>query len=344
MCRTLFCIIGSTWLWVLCASQCAAAQPFVLPTANTNLFNSGNEQKFFTATSNPSIEPEWMSGAFGCVRNSGTKIHEGIDIRSIARDRRKEPIDDVVAIGDGVVMYVNSVAGNSSYGKYILVGHRVHGLEVVSVYAHLREIGDGVRAGLRVSRGQRIATLGRTSNTRSGISRDRAHLHLEVALFMNSKYPRWYQKQIPGARNDHGMFSGLNLSGFDARELFLTQQIKGENFNLVQFVQSRPEICRVQIRKKNFEFAERYGPLIERNPDVERQGLAGYEVVLSYAGTPIRLIPRTEKQMKSNKPVFLVSVKEDVASRNRCRKLVTKTGSGWKLHTNGEKVISLMTY
>jgi murein DD-endopeptidase MepM/ murein hydrolase activator NlpD len=322
----------------------ADGQPFALPTANTNLFNTGNEAAFFTATSNPSIDPEWMSGAFGCVRNSRTKIHEGIDIKAQVRDRGKEPIDDVLAIGDGVVMYVNSVAGNSSYGKYILVGHRVDGLDVVSVYAHLREIGNGVRAGLKVKRGQRIATLGRTSNTRSGISRDRAHLHLEIGLFMNQKYPEWYQKTSPGARNEHGMFSGLNLSGLDPRELFLEQRIQGARFNLVEFIRSRPELCRVQVRKKRFEFADRYRALIEHNPDVERQGVAGYEVVLSYVGTPIRLIPLTESQLKSPKPVFLVSVNEEVQKQNRCRNLVTRDRSGWKLATNGEKVISLMTY
>ena len=335
----------SPGLWGVLVSVCTAVgQPFTLPTANTNLFNPGNEGVFFAATANPSIEPEWMSGAFGCVRNSRTRIHEGIDIRSLVRDRRKEPIDDVLAIADGVVMYVNSVAGNSSYGKYILVGHRVDGLDVVSVYAHLREIGDGVRSGLKVRQGQRIGMLGRTSNTRSGISKDRAHVHLEIALFMNQKYPEWYQKQVPGARNDHGMFSGLNLSGLDPRELYLEQRIKGSRFDLVKFVQSQPEICRVQVRKTHFEFADRYRALIDRNPDVERQGIAGYEVVLSYAGTPIRLIPLTESQLKSSKRVFLVSVNEEVQRRNRCRNLVTSDRSGWKLATNGEKVISLMTY
>lgn len=322
----------------------ASGQPFVFPTANTNLFNSSNEAAFFAATGNPSIEPEWMSGAFGCVRDSRSRLHEGIDIRAQVRDRRNEPIDDVVAIAKGVVMYVNSVGGNSSYGKYILIGHRVDGLDVVSVYAHLREIGDGIRSGLKVKQGQRIGMLGRTSNTRSGISRDRAHVHLEIALFMNRKYPRWYEKQVPGARNDHGMFTGLNLSGIDPRELYLEQRIKGSRFNLVDFIQSQPEICRVQVRKKRFEFADRYRALIDRNPDVERQGIAGYEVVLSYAGTPIRLIPRTESQLKSSKSVYLVSVDEEVHRRNRCRKLLARSGSGWKLALNGERVISLMTY
>lgn len=320
------------------------AQPFSFPTANTNLYRAGGEGEFFTPTANPSVEPDWMSGSFGCVRNSGSLFHEGVDIRALEHDRAGEPVDVVRSIADGVVLYVSANSGASNYGKYILVGHRVNGLDVVSVYAHLRTIGDGVRAGLRVRTGDPIGVLGRTANTRSGISKDRAHLHLEIALFMNKDFDAWYRKQIPGAKNDHGMFSGLNLAGLDPRMLYLEQKRLGYRFNLVEFVQSHPELCRVRIRKKNLNFTQRYQALVETNPAIPEESIAGYEVVLAYTGTPVKFIPLTAEMLSGRPEVELISVDETVQKKYRCRKLVTRSGSKWRLAANGEKVISLLMF
>src|SRR3954468_20568158 len=66
-------------------------------------------------------DPE--SGGFGGVRSGGTQFHEGLDIKCVSRDRRGEPLDDVFAAMDGVVRHISKAAGDSSYGRYIVLEH-----------------------------------------------------------------------------------------------------------------------------------------------------------------------------------------------------------------------------
>src|SRR5262249_25474418 len=78
---------------ILMSAANLAAQPFQLPTANRAIFEKGGEDKFFAAT----VGKTWVSGTFGCVRSDGWQIHEGLDIRSVQRDKRGEPTDPVMA-------------------------------------------------------------------------------------------------------------------------------------------------------------------------------------------------------------------------------------------------------
>lgn len=316
------------------------AATMVLPTANTNIFVPGGEPEYFV----PTVGKEWPSGTYGCVRSDGWQLHEGIDIKAQQRDRRGEPIDPVMAIDDGVVLYVNRKAGLSNYGNYIMIGHSVDGVDVCSIYAHLREITEGIHAGLRVQAGQRIGTLGRTANTRSGISKDRAHLHLEIGLFLNKRFPEWYAKRMPGARNDHGMFNGQNIAGLDPWKILVEQHRQGASFNLVRFIETQPELCRVQVRDTHFGFLQRYPALVEPRKDMGGEPPAGYEIVISYAGAPMKLIPRTAEEMQSKTRVHLLSVNEPVEQKNPCRKLVIKRGGRWELANNGQRLIDLLLF
>jgi murein DD-endopeptidase MepM/ murein hydrolase activator NlpD len=316
------------------------AATFVLPTANTNIFVPGGEPGYFV----PTVGKEWSSGTFGCVRSDGWQFHEGIDIKAQERDKHGEPIDPVMAIADGVVLYVNARASLSNYGNYIIVGHRIDGLDVCTIYAHLREIQEGITAGTRVHAGMRIATLGRTANTRSGISKDRAHVHLEVGLFLNTRFPKWYANRMPGERNDHGMFNGQNVAGFDPWKLLVQQHREGSHFNLIHFIQSQPELCRVQVRDTNFEFLRRYGALVEHRTELEGARPDGYEIVFSYSGVPMKLIPRTARELKSRARIQLVSVDEAVQKEHPCRKLVVQRRGRWELATNGQRLLELLLY
>ena len=330
------------WLHFLLAGAhslaVAGTDALVLPTANTNLFTAGAEAEFFVGT----VGKPWPSGTFGCVRTDGWQLHEGIDIKARQRDRKGEPIDPVMAIADGVVLYVNRKAGLSNYGNYIVIGHSIDGVEVCSVYAHLRAIEETVHTGAKVKAGDRIATLGRTSNTRSGISKERAHVHLEIALFLNKRFAEWHADRLPDTRNDHGMFNGQNFAGIDPARLLLEHHQLGARFNLRQFIQAQPELCRVQVRDTNFAFLKRYGSLVD--PAADTRGVAGYEIVISHAGAPMRLIPRTAAELKSPARIHLVSVNEAVQQEHRCRKLVTKTKNGWELANNGRQLIDLLLY
>ncbi|GIT38339.1 MAG: hypothetical protein Ct9H300mP7_2600 [Verrucomicrobiota bacterium] len=60
--------------------------------------------------------------------------------------------------------------------------HKIDKLTVYSLYAHLRIIERGFSVGQAKKSGEIIATMGRTTNTQQGISRERAHLHFEICL------------------------------------------------------------------------------------------------------------------------------------------------------------------
>src|SRR5436190_4383856 len=160
---------GMIGLIQFCAST--RADGFRLPTANRAIFEKGAEEAFFVGTTGK----PWQSGTFGCVRSDGSQMHEGLDIRCLQRSKSGEPIDPVMASRAGTVAYINKRPATSNYGNYIVLRHTVDGLEVFTLYAHLSEIAGGLKQGAAVNAGEVIATMGRTSNTRERISKERAH-------------------------------------------------------------------------------------------------------------------------------------------------------------------------
>jgi len=322
------------------AAPFAGAQPFHLPTANTAIFEKGGEDKFFAATPGKT----WASGTFGCVRTDGWQLHEGIDIRSIQRDRRGEPADPVAATADGEVAYVNAKSGLSNYGAYVVLRHRIEGLEIYSLYAHLSAVQPGIRPGAAVRAGQVIATMGRSSNTSDRIGKDRAHIHFELNLFVNDRFDDWFKRNNPGERNDHGEWNGQNLTGIDPRLIFLEQQRLGTNFSLTRFIRSRTELCRVLVRDPGFPWLRRYPQLVRPNPLAQKEGVAGYEIALDFNSLPFELIPRAESEIKGKAKFQLLSVNEPEQQKNPARRLVTKRGSRWQLAEHGMKDLGLLTY
>src|SRR5205085_1919765 len=118
---------------------------------------------------------------FGGVRSGGARFHEGIDIKCVSRDRAGEPLDNVFAAMNGVVRYINASAGDSNYGRYIVLEHTEVAPAVYTLYAHLARIAPNLRPGDRVTAGQVIATMGHSSGALP-IPKDRAHLHFEIGL------------------------------------------------------------------------------------------------------------------------------------------------------------------
>jgi murein DD-endopeptidase MepM/ murein hydrolase activator NlpD len=317
------------------------AQPFHLPTANRAIFDAdGGADRFFV----PTVGKPWKSGCFGCVRTEGWQMHEGVDIRCLQRDKKDEPTDPVTATTDGTVVYVNRKPSLSNYGNYLILRHVVEGIEVYSTYAHLREVRAEMQTGRAVKSGEVIGIMGRTANTRQGISKERAHLHFELNLFITERFSAWYKKNYAKQRNDHGQWNGQNLLGIDPRAVFLEQQEQGQKFNLVKLIQSQPELCRVLVRETNFPWLTRYAPLVRANPLAAKEGVAGYELVLNFTGIPIAVIPRAASEIKSKARVQLLSVNEAEYQKNPCRKLVTKRKGQWELATNGHNLIELLTF
>lgn len=324
----------------LSSAAISFAQPFQLPTANNALFEQGGEEKFFVGT----VGKPWTSGCFGCVRTEGTQLHEGLDIRCLQRDKHGEPTDPVMATADGVVAYINKKPSLSNYGNYVVLRHQIDGLEIYSLYGHLREVRGDLKIGQQVKRGETIAVMGHTANTREGISKDRAHVHFELDLFINDGFPAWYKKHSPGQRNDHGQWNGQNLVGLDPRAILLEQRIQGGKFSLRAFIQSQTALCRVLVLAKDFPWLKRYSALVRRNPTAEKEGVAGYEIALNFNAVPFELIPRAASEIKSKAKYQLLSVNEAEQKKNPCRRLVVQKGNRWELTGRGEKLLDLLTY
>lgn len=316
------------------------AQPLQLPTANRAIYEKGGEEKFFAGT----VGKSWESGTFGGVRSGGYQLHEGLDIRCLQRDKRGEPTDPVMASAEGTIAYINRRPSLSNYGNYIILRHRIDDLEVFTTYAHLREVRADLREGTNVKAGETIGIMGRTANTAEGISKDRAHVHFEIDLVINDRFAEWHRKNLPDQRNDHANWNGHNLLGLDPRLILLAQQKEGSHFSLAAFIKNQTELCRVQVRDTSFPWLRRYPSLIAKNPVAEKEGIAGYELVLNYVGVPFQVIPRAASELKSKSQVYLVSVNAAEQQRNPCCKFVTQRTGRWQLANNGVNLISLLTF
>lgn len=322
---------------VLAASPEAWGQSLRLPTPNRALLTPGAEERYFVGT----VGRTWPSGTFGCVRSEGTQLHEGIDIRAISRDRKGEALDPVFATTDGIVSYVNRKASLSNYGLYVILAHQREGIEFYSFYAHLRDLGPAIIPGRSVKAGERLGTLGRTANTKQGISKDRAHVHFELNLRLSERYAAWHAVHQKGMRNDHGDWNGRNFVGFDPVPA-LRGAVADPSFSLLRYLRSQTELCRVIVRATNFSFARRNPGLVMRNPRAEKEGIAGYEIALNHSGVPFLSIPRAASEIRDPAKVRLIAVNETEARARGCRKLVVRQGGRWELGTNGRNLVSLL--
>jgi murein DD-endopeptidase MepM/ murein hydrolase activator NlpD len=317
-----------------------AQEPFQFPTANHNLFIFGNESKFFAPTA---PDKPWTSGSFGCVRNDGWRLHEGIDILHLQTGRRGEPADQVMAAADGTVVYFSAKPSLSNYGNYLVIRHVVEGIEIYSLYAHLSEVRPGLKIGDVVKSGEVIATMGRTSNTET-ITKDRAHVHFELNLLVNDNFAAWFKTASPGERNDHGEWNGQNLNGLDPREILLREHNPASKFSLLNFIQSQTELCRVLVRATNFPYLKRYPMLVLKNPVAEKEGVAGYEIALNLNGVAFALMPRAPSEIKGRAKIQLLSVNEAVGKSNPCRHFVVQRNGHWQLGNDGLRELELLTY
>ena len=316
-----------------------AQSPFQFPTANHALYQPGGELIFFAPTA---PDKPWTSGSFGCVRDNATRMHEGLDIRHLQTDRRGEPADPIMATADGTVVYFSKKPGLSNYGNYIVIRHVVEGLEIYSLYAHLSAISPDLKIGAAVKAGQVIATMGRTSDAEV-ITRDRAHVHFELNVLMNDNFAAWFKKSS-AERNDHGEWNGQNLNGLDPREILIGEHNPKGGFSLLNFLRGQTELCRVLARATGFPYLKRYPQLVLKNPVADKEGVAGYEIVLNYNGVPFAFLPRAASEIKGGAKFQLLSVNEAEERANPCRKLVVKRGSHWQLADAGLRELELLTY
>ncbi len=312
-----------------------------LPTANDALLLQGRDAEFFQ----PTVEGTVESGMFGCVRRDGNRFHEGIDIKCLQRDRSREPVDPVHAVADGEVAFINKKPGLSNYGRYIVLQHRWDEVQVFTLYGHLRSVADSLAVDQTVKKGQCIATLGRSTNTREGISKDRAHLHFEINFMLNPSFRTWYPKRDPKAP-PFGNFNGRNFVGIDPAALIRALSTD-RPLNFARYVAQQPVGFTVLVGAKPFAWLSMHPEQLQSTGTVP----IAYEIATTSWGLPVAVWPRaaneiTESQRRAlaqGSPV-LNRVNEVELARANCRGLVRRSGRGWKLGERGRDWVELLTY
>jgi murein DD-endopeptidase MepM/ murein hydrolase activator NlpD len=227
-----------------------AGLKLLLPTSNDALLR-GDEAGFYQDLERtiPGMRRyRWEGGRYGFVRNEArtpagrifSRLHQGVDIRPLHRDRNGVPLDTVRAIDDGTVVYVNRVERNSSYGRYAVIEHLWDGSPVYTLLAHLETV--VVRPGQAVAAGDPIGRMGYTGR---GLNRQRAHVHMEIGLLLNESFELWHRERY-SSPNHHGLYNGLNLRGVDVASLYLEIH-HGPPLTFAEFVRSRPVAFRLAL-------------------------------------------------------------------------------------------------
>jgi murein DD-endopeptidase MepM/ murein hydrolase activator NlpD len=281
-------------------------------------------------------EPE--SGAFGGVRSGGTQFHEGLDLKCLARDRRGEPLDSVFAAMAGVVRHVSASAGDSSYGRYIVLEHPDQTPGVYTLYAHLARIAPGLRPGDRVTRGQVIGTMGHSSGGYM-IPVDRAHLHFEIGVMVTRGFQAWYDRRKFGSRNDHDLWNGMNLMGFDPLE-FLNQWRAHRVDTFQDYFAHMETAVRVRIATHRApDFVSRYPSLLTKPPAM---GLvSGWEIRCNWTGIPFAWTPLSPSEvtgLPADQPL-IVEVNADLLRREKSKSLAVSRRGTWVVGKDLETVL-----
>ena len=269
---------------------------YTLPTDNTALYTTAGddyfmyvERQFEGTKSKP-----WQAGTYGMVRNPFrpqpgapvmfSRFHEGIDVKPIYRNANGEPLDVIRPIAPGKVVHVSSTPGHSNYGRYIVIAHAVPEGTIYSLYAHLASVSCSI--GQKVSRHHEIGRLGYSG---VGLNKTRAHLHLEIALMINSRFEEFYTGE-----NKHGNFNGMNLAGFDPADVLLACR-NGETFSVSKYFAEQKEHYRVAIPCiKAMDILRRH-PFLYKGSRTERTRPESLEIAFTAEGLPIGIYPASRQ-------------------------------------------------
>lgn len=252
------------------------------PTSNQAFFNNEPLEKYIQPTASGNV----ISGTYGCVRNNGRRFHEGIDIKSIQRNRRNIPQDKVFAVLSGTIVYINRRPGLSSYGQYIVLEHTDKNLHFYTLYAHLANIEKNLTINQSVKQHQQLGQMGNTACFR--IPLYQAHLHFEIGLKLGNKasFAQWYASQKFPTSNKHGQWNGLNLTGLNPLDFFKSKQ------NFTEFLKNQPiAFTLVLATSQTHDFILR-NPALLTTP-LPKNKIYGWEIAFNWVGAPLKWTPIT---------------------------------------------------
>ncbi len=323
----------------------AKADPLglVLPTKNDAIFSSDpsryymyTDRNFEGVTSKP-----WNGGAYGFWRNQkrtsigviGTRLHEGIDVKPLYRDKSGNPLDEIRSIANGTVVYINATSSRSNYGRYIVVHHDWGDGPFFSLYAHLSS--SAVKTGQRVRAGQTIAKMGYTGR---GINQTRAHCHVELNMLMSDRFQNWYDLHFK-SRNHHGIFNGFNLSGMDIAALLKAHRAN-PNISIPQFLAATAEpYYKVAVPKNGrLEILRRY-PWLGRDTN-KVFGARSWEFTFARTGIPLAIRP-SSRSLQHPAVIWVKPSKTNHSYLTAAR--ITGSGSKAALTASGSRYIQLIS-
>ena len=325
-------------LWTVGCGQ-AAADPFRHLVFPTDQVLDRDDPDVFQPTA--SGRPE--SALFGSVRTAiygkglAASFHEGIDIAAGQRDRAGRPQDAVYAVADGKVAYVNTKAGNSNYGKYVVLVHACPSGMVYTLYAHLAALSPGATRGRLLKAGDVLGIIGHTANPPMPLSQ--AHLHFEIGLILNTRFNQWYRAQK--FRRGHDIFNGWNLLGVDPLAVFESQR-QQPNFDFFRHITALPAAFEIVLAaRRKPDFFDRYPCLWEG----EKYRGAGLQMAVSENGVPLkgRNATEAERQLLGKRKSAVLRVDSAALGRNGCH-LVIYQKSLWRLGREGEKWQDMLMY
>ncbi|MGA0334022.1 MAG: M23 family metallopeptidase, partial [Kiritimatiellia bacterium] len=266
-------------------------------------------------------------------------FHEGVDIAPVKKDSRGRALDPVYAISDGEVAYVNRVAGNSSYGIYVVLKHQDEVGPVYSLYAHLASVPSQIQAGKKLAMGDEIAVMGHTSTI--GIPVQRSHLHLELCMMLNPSFDKWYRKQK--LKPDHGRYHGFNFAGLNPKKLLIPLSGKEQiPFSFQQTLQETEPAWQLLLRTtKRPRYFSMYPQLWQGSPYRGRAMLLS----VSESGIPLSGRNADEEEIRKlgSSDSLVSSVNEAVLGRNGTRHILKNRGQ-WILGANGKRWLEILIY
>ncbi|OHE82517.1 MAG: peptidase M23 [Verrucomicrobia bacterium RIFCSPLOWO2_12_FULL_64_8] len=315
----------------------AAAGPrleITWPTPNTAWLEGRPAAEYLQ----PTVSGEVASGGFGCVRNDGFQFHEGVDLKPVARDARGEPRDKVFAVLPGVVRYINTSAGDSSYGRYIVIEHTGVEPSVLTLYAHLRSPAPGLRVGAGVERGQVIAIMGHSAGGYA-IPRERAHLHFEIGVWVTRDFQAWYDRKRFGSPNEHGIWNGMNIIGLDPLDFYNHFRTRAVN-DFQEYFNQLAAAARVRVvTRRTPDFIRRYPALLRQS--MPAGAIGGWEIDFTWFGLPFAWRPLTAMDTAGRKDgeVSVVTADRTAIARYRAKVLVRPRGAGYAVGKDLDMVL-----
>lgn len=317
VCRLLPFLLLGLLLISSTGADASKAPAIFWPTPNAQFFEGGSIEDLLQPTASGKME----SALFGCVRENGRRYHEGLDLAPMNRNKHGEATDSIFAVMAGRVVYVNTKAGNSSYGRYVVIEHEGADVSVYTLYSHLAKVDRHIQEGRLVKGGERIGTMGRSAGGYS-IPRSRAHLHFEMGLRKSSDFDDWHRWRKLSGKNLHGNYNGLNLTGFDPVDFFSRVRV-GELTDFESYIKNLPTAFTLRISTRRVpDFIRRYPRLLTL--PLEPSKVVAWQIEFTWYGLPKKWAPLQAHEVPTSREgdIALLSYDKE-AFAGHCRSTLT---------------------